>query len=263
MQSLLSRITRADIRRDPFPHVVASDVLDTETCRLLGESFPPFARIGWDNPRVPPRSNRRFELSGWLIETLDDMPDIWRRFVARHASPDFFAEVVALFRDDWPAALVDTLGGDLMGHRMGRLMRDSFDGGAILQDARVEINTPVIGAASSSRGPHLDMPNRLFSCLYYLRHPDDDAEGGDLELFRWKHAPVASITCDALPPEAVERVATIPYRANQLVIFPNGINAIHGVSVRQPTPHTRRYVFVTAEIAANWLVSPVAHGGMA
>jgi hypothetical protein len=30
------------------------------------------------------------------------------------------------------------------------------------------------------------------------------------------------------------------------------------VSVRQPTPHTRRYVFITAEIEHDWLVSPAA-----
>ena len=122
----------------------------------------------------------------------------------------------------------------------------------------MEINTPVTAGPSTSRGPHLDMPNRLFTCLYYLRHPDDDAVGGDLELFRWKNGPVADIANYALPAESVEVAAVVPYRANQMVIFPQGIDAIHGVGIRHPTPHTRRYVFVSAEIEREWLVPPAA-----
>jgi hypothetical protein len=258
MQSLLSGITPNDIRLDPFPHVFARDVLDDETYRALGASFPPFSMIGWDNPKAKPGSNRRYQLSAWPIRNHPDLPDVWKAFVTLHSSPTFFAEVVALFRDHWPAALKATLGGDLLGHSMGLLMREEFDRARILQDARVEINTPVTAGPSSSRGPHLDTPNRLFTCLYYLRHPDDDAVGGDLELFRWKDGPVADIHRYALPDDAVEVVSVIPYRANQMVIFPQGIDAIHGVGIRHPTPHTRRYVFISAEIEENWLVSPAA-----
>ena len=259
MRSLLSGITPTDIRLDPFPHIVVPDVLDEDTHRALNESFPPFSVIGWAGS-PPPGSNRRYQLSAWLIANGSDLPPVWKEFVSLHASPAFFAEVVALFRDHWPAALKQALGGDLLGHPMGLLLRDSFDSARILQDARIEINTPVTVAAgpSSSRGPHLDTPNRLFTCLYYLRHPDDDAVGGDLELFRWKNGPIADIDTYALPPESVDVVATVPYRANQMVIFPQGIDAIHGVGVRHPTPHTRRYVFISAEIEEDWLVSPAA-----
>lgn len=258
MQSVLSGITPNDIRLAPFPHVFARDVLDDETHRALSASFPPFSMIGWDNPKAKPGSNRRYQLSAWPIQNHPDLPDVWKEFVTLHSSPAFFAEVVALFRDHWPAALKATLGGDLLGHSMGMLMRDQFDRARILQDARVEINTPVTAGPSSSRGPHLDTPNRLFTCLYYMRHPDDDAVGGDLELFRWKDGPISNIHCYALPEDAVEVVSVIPYRANQMVIFPQGIDAIHGVGIRHPTPHTRRYVFISAEIEENWLVSPAA-----
>ncbi len=124
----------------------------------------------------------------------------------------------------------------------------------IALDARIEINCPVT-VASSSRGPHLDTPNRIYSGLFYLRHPEDDSTGGDLQLFRWKDGPVSWIDAYELPPDRVECVATIPYRPNLLVFFPQGIDAIHGVSARQPTPHFRRYVFITAELAEDWLTS--------
>ncbi|WP_448192472.1 2OG-Fe(II) oxygenase [Azospirillum sp. sgz301742] len=258
MRSLLSGITPADIRLDPYPHVFVRDVLDEDTHRALNDSFPPFSMMGWANPKRLPRSNHRFQFSAWPILNSPDMPDVWKEFVTLHSSPAFFAEVVALFHAHWPAALKQALGGDLLDHPMGLLLRDDFNRARILQDARAEINTPVTAGPSSSRGAHLDTPNRMFTCLYYLRHPDDDAEGGDLELFRWKNGPVADIDTYELPQDAVEVVETIPYRANQLVIFPQGIDAIHGVGIRHPTPHTRRYVFISAEIAENWLVSPAA-----
>lgn len=257
MRSLLSGLAPSDIRLDPFPHLVVPDVLDEDTYRALNEGYPPFPVIGWAGSK-PPGSNRRYQLSAWQIMNHTELPPVWKDFVAYHASPAFFAEVVALFRDHWPAAMKEALDGDLLGHPMGLLMRDGFDRARILQDARMEINTPVTGGPSTSRGPHLDMPNRLFTCLYYLRHPDDDAVGGDLELFRWKNGPVADIANYALPAESVEVAAVVPYRANQMVIFPQGIDAIHGVGIRHPTPHTRRYVFVSAEIEREWLVPPAA-----
>lgn len=255
--SLLNGVSAADIQLDPYPHIFVPDVLDADTARALGESFPPFSMIGWENGGPPP-SNARFQLSASVMQGFDGIPQVWKDFSALHSSPAFFEQVVALFKDHWPQELLQTLGGSLLGHSMGRIMANDFSECRILQDARVEINTPVTKGPSSSRGAHLDTPNRLFTCLYYLRSPEDDAVGGDLELFRWKGEPPAHIECYNLPADSVEVVKTIPYRANQMVIFPQGINAVHGVSIRHPTPHTRRYVFISAEIGEDWLQSPTA-----
>ncbi|MGE5477118.1 MAG: 2OG-Fe(II) oxygenase [Bacteroidales bacterium] len=258
MRSLLSGVTPADIRLDPYPHVVKQDVFDEDTHRALSEGFPGFHQIGWADQRRAPPSNHRYQLSAWPILNHTDLPQVWKDFVRLHSSPEFYAQVVELFRDHWPEALKQALGGDLLGHAMGLLMRDDFPKARILQDSRCEVNTPVTAGPSSSRGPHLDTLNRIYTCLYYLRLPEDDAVGGDLELFRWKNGPIANIDVYALPADAVEVVATVPYRANQMVIFPQGISAIHGVGIRHPTPHIRRYVFTSAEIADKWLVSPAA-----
>jgi hypothetical protein len=259
MKFLLDGVTPQHINNTPFPHVFIPDVMDAATARALGDGFPTFSQIAWSGGPPPP-SNHRYQLSAWPIINHDELSATWKEFVTLHSSPAFFEQVVELFQDYWPDALKTALGGSLLGHSMGLLMRDRFEDRRILQDARAEINTPVTQAKgpSSSRGPHLDTPNRLFTCLYYLRAEDDDAIGGDLELFRWKNGPIADIDKYALPADSVEVVATIPYRANQMVIFPQGINAVHGVGIRRPTPHTRRYVFISAEIADDWLKSPVA-----
>jgi hypothetical protein len=255
MRSLLAGIGAADIRSHPFPHVSVSDVLDADTYAALSASFPPASCIAWDGAPLP--SNRRFPMAASRMLLNGDVSAAWKEFVTLHSSPAFFAEVVALFRDHWPAALRQSLGGTLLGHPLGLLGRDGYDSGArILLDARIEINTPVIERACSVRGVHLDTPNRLFSGLFYLRHPQDDALGGDLQLFRWKYGPLGEVDRFELPHAAVELVTTIAYRANQLVIFPHCIDALHGVSVREPTPHARRYVFLTAEIEEAWLAAP-------
>ncbi|MCW2237946.1 2OG-Fe(II) oxygenase [Azospirillum canadense] len=258
MRSLLSGVTPADIRLDPYPHVVKTDVLDAETYAALSAGFPPFGLMGWANPDRPPPSNSRYQLSAWLASTMDAVAPAWKEFTRYHSSPAFFAEVAALFRDHWPDALKTALGGSLLGHSMGMVLRDDHGTARILQDARAEINTPVTAGPSVSRGAHLDTMNRLFTGLLYLRHPDDDAVGGDLQLFRWKNGPIPNLDVFQLPDDAVEVVATVPYRANTMVIFPQGIDAIHGVGLRHPTPHTRRYLFISGEIAENWLTPPTA-----
>lgn len=252
MDSLLSGIKRERIGLDPFPHVVARNVLPDPVFDALRSSFPPFSVIGWAGTPAPP-SNRRYQMSAAHLASNPRVAPIWRDFTRLHSSPEFFAQVAALFAGHWPRALLGCLGGRLTGHAMGRLHADSFADRRILQDARPEINTPVTGPASVSRGPHLDQPSRLFTCLFYLRAAEDDSVGGALELFRWKAPPPAELDVFAFPDHLVERVAEIPYLPNQMVIFPQGVNALHGVGLRQPTPHTRQYVFISAELSDPWL----------
>ncbi len=253
--SVLDRVTPADIRADPFPHVIISNALAPDLYAALAESFPGFARIGWDNPAQPVPNNRRFQMSAADILSFDDMPDCWKSFVARHSGPDFLGKVETLFADHWHPALLETLGGRLTGHETGRLAlnKPPVETVRILQDARMEINTPVHTKASVARGPHLDTANRIFSGLLYFRDPADDSEGGELVLYRWRDGVTADPFTFQQPLDAVTEVARIPYQANQLVMFPQNLHALHGVGLRQPTPHMRRYVFITAELTHDWL----------
>ena len=64
--------------------------------------------------------------------------------------------------------------------------RQAFADCEVLLDAQVCVNTPVLRAASSVRGPHVDKPNKLFAGLYYLRPPGDTTTvGGELQLYRY------------------------------------------------------------------------------
>lgn len=257
MTSVLHSVTPADIRLTPFPHIVIDNALPPDLYTQIAAAYPTLDQI------MPPRSgdqpylsNSRYTLSAWITALLDDLAPAWKAFIARHSSPAFFEEVVSLFDGHWPQAVLDHLGGSLRGHRMGLLQPSSDDPPRLSLDARAEINTPVYGTASVSRGPHLDTPNRLFTGLLYFRAEEDDSTGGELHLYRWKNGPITGFDTFQLPEDSVEVAVTLPYRANRLVLFPQQIGALHGVGLRPPTPHVRRYVFLTAELAEPWLTLP-------
>ncbi|MFV3131474.1 2OG-Fe(II) oxygenase [Niveispirillum sp. KHB5.9] len=260
MRSLLAHATPADIRTDPFPHIVIPDVLEADLYAELAAGFPTTDRIVPGASDSRGTGNRRYVLSTSMVMMLNDMPDCWKRFATLHSGPDFLAQVAALFDGHWQPAMLAALDGHLTGHPTALVdltQPPAATGLEIRQDARLEINTPVRDRPSSARGPHLDTANRLFSGLFYLRAPDDDSQGGELCLYRWRDGMVAAAPFDyQLPEAAVEEVVRIPYRANQLVLFPQSIHALHGVGARWPTPHTRRYVFITAEMNRDWLAGP-------
>jgi hypothetical protein len=258
MRSLLTGLSRADIRHDPFPHIIVSDALEPTLYAALAAGFPSLERMTWQMPPDKVPNNRRYAMPAASVIDAPDLPACWRDFTRLHSAPEFLAEVADLFQDHWPPSLMTALGGQFAGHPISRLQMPSLpptEEVLIGQDARLEVNTPVRGAPSSVRGPHLDTRNRLYSGLFYLRAPEDDSIGGELILYRWRKDPTTDLGAFAQPLDAVEEVVRIPYRANQFVLFPQNIHALHGVGVRHPTPHLRRYVFITAELNCDWLTA--------
>lgn len=245
--SVLDGLSPADVRTDPFPHVVVGSALPAETYRELAASFPSFAQVAWDGPAP---SNQRFAMSAFMYELLDTMPEVWRAFGRLHTSRRFLRQVYALFAGHWtPAA--EAAWSRLESAELGLFMRDHD--ADIRCDARAELNTPVTDQPSSVRGGHLDTANRLFSGLLYMRPDGDDTPGGDLCLYR--PAPgvdtIARKDAFAFASEELVEAVRVPYAANRLVIFPNSPAAIHGVTPRPLTPWQRNYVFITAEVAAD------------
>jgi hypothetical protein len=242
--SVLDRVTPADVRKEPFPHIVVDNALPQADYAALATSFPDFQEVGWAG--TPP-SNQRFARSTFLYEILESVPDCWRAFGARHTSRAYLRQVHALFAGHWsPAAEAEW--ARLETATLGLYMRDHD--ADIQCDARVELNTPVKDAPSSVRGGHLDTANRLFSGLLYMRPDGDDTPGGDLCLYR-PAAGVDTLTrknAFAFEAEELVEAVRVPYAANRLVMFPNNPAAIHGVTPRPLTPWQRNYVFITAEV---------------
>ena len=255
LPSVLDKVRREDVVASPFPHVVIENAWPEDLYRRLVATRPSFERIAWSG-NVP--SNTRFPYSARRILDDAEIDPIWPAFCRRHAGPDTFERVMELFGphlDRWHPGLAQWL-AEGRSRRTGLLEADGFERCDVLTDARLEINTPVLERPSSVRGPHLDVPNRLFTGLFYLRTGNDDTPGGELRLFRFRDGRPSHLTAYSIPEERVEAVRTIPYRANTLVLFANSPHAVHGVTPRNPSPHTRSYIFLTAEAEHDLFGSP-------
>jgi hypothetical protein len=239
--SLFDRLTPGCIRTDPFPHAVIRDALPDDLCARLIATRPPISP-------PPKREAVRTAIPAWMLQGLDLFDPAWRALATRHVRPDILRRVHAVFAEHWPAHLPDPPAED---SAYGTLWQDTHETHTVLCDARLELISPNPTGPASHRKQHLDAGNRLFSALFYLRDPTDESAGGGLTLFRFRGAPPARLDVQEFPDYAVAAAVTVPYRANTLVVFPNRPDALHGSEIRQPTPHDRAYLFVTAEVAAD------------
>jgi hypothetical protein len=247
--SVLQRVSRGDVVRDPYPHVVVHDALPTALCQALIEQYPAPEAVG-----AGPKSNQR-----WSLPTTDalqspDVPQVWKDFTRYHASPAFFSEVVDVFGAEivrlYPKCFPDE--GALRRLKLGMRNLDEFEDHDLLLDAQISGNTPVT-EPSSVKTVHIDSNNKLFTGLLYLRPPGDDSMGGDLDIVRFRR--------DLSPGQyrrrydgmfvddhLIEHVRTVRYSTNTLVMFVNCPDALHGVTVRQPTAQRRLFLNLVGEV---------------
>ena len=94
---------------------------------------------------------------------------------------------------------------------------------------------------------HIDDPRKFLTGLFYLRHPDDDSSGGDLELYKLKHNHPKFRGQDAKRSQ-IEDVTTVKYERNVFVLFVNSLRAVHAVSVRSYTTWPRYLVNLVGEV---------------
>lgn len=240
MKSLLAQATKADVIADPFPHIALKGALGDDTCLQLLEEFPSLEELNYGEPYG---SNKRLGLPA--RDTLEN-PGIcpaWREFVAYHTSAAFMHELLGLFEDHirriYPQ-LEDEL-GPMSEWRVGTREIASFEDTDFQLDCQISANSPVVSTPDSVRAGHLDAPTKLFAGLFYMRHPDDRGEGGNLELSRFKRAP-RGLRGPAVYETFSEVCETVAYERDTLVIFLNSIGSIHGVTVRQLNPVPRYFV---------------------
>ena len=238
--SLLRGLSKAQRLDEPFPCVIVENCLPRKVYARLAESFPA-DRVGEEFLAA---DNKRHDLfASWGKSRLDPKtaPGPWRRFMAENSRPEFAEAVRRLFESDLAQA-----GDRLFSPRAAA----EFAAGEIELRVSIGVNTPP-RRVSSVRGPHCDNRTKAFVALFYLKD-EAEGEGGDLELYRWK--PGRERRCEwasAIDPADVELAATVPYRANQLVLFPNWDDAIHGVSPREPSESLRRLVVISGWFPAH------------
>ena len=245
---LAESLSPAAYDESPFPHYAVTDALPREAFQALVAAWPDDTLV---MQGAAPGDNRRYSWSA--ADALVDraLDPRWRAFVEAHVSQPFLDAVLAALAPAIRAQYPDLearIGQPIGEWRAGLRRRDGFAQAEVLLDAQLCINTPVVSAASTVRGPHVDRPNKLFAGLYYLRPPSDTStRGGELELYRWRRRG-ARFDGAELSPRDVELARTVPYRGNTFVLFVNSLDALHGVTPRAPTPNTRYFLNLVGEV---------------
>jgi hypothetical protein len=234
------------IAHEPFPHIVIREALPADLYVRLEATFPTREILESGRPLA---AAGRYAYSAASVARDKRIDAAWRSFFAYHASDAFFQEVVKLFgatiRRDHPD-LEERLGRKLT------QLRTNVRSQTTRADAALDVQfvynsaSPVPGRII---GPHLDRPVALYAGLFYLRHPQDHSTGGDLELWRFKGGRRVFQARRSVAEENAERVRTIGYESNTLVLFPHSADALHAVSERSPSVHPRRHVNLIAEFA--------------
>ena len=83
---------------------------------------------------------------------------------------------------------------------------------------------------------------KIFSSMLYMRDSDDDSKGGAFQFLEYIDKNTSYDNYLDIPDHLIKVVFELPYKSNCLLLFINGINALHAVSPRNPTSYLRKTV---------------------
>ena len=241
---LLSDVQPGDIITKPYAHYTRANAMAAPLYAELAEGFPTLAMIV--NDRMDIGSNEAVRMTAKQVLSDRRISPLWREFFEYHTSTEYWREVTRLFaghfRREFPG----------LEERIGRAYEDwrvvprGYAGEAEVRlDCQFVMNTPVTHK-SSVKTAHVDLCDKIFSALFYMRDPRDDGRGGDLDIYQWRREP-RFIKHRALTRD-VQLAKTVPYQANSYLCFVNSPRAVHGVSPRDTTDIPRRYINFIAEL---------------
>ena len=261
--SILRKVTRTDIVREPYAYAHVRNCLPPYIYDKMAAGFPDvralFSESHAENDRARAAANNVLLHSNAVQDIRAGMalPQVLVDFVEYHTSQRFFRQALSVMGD----AIRETYPG--IEDRLGKPLEDlsvAARGDEQMADIRLNVHFAINTAVqepSRVRARHVDDPTKLFSALLYMRSPDDDSTGGDLEICRWRgprafrnsYVEGHNVRNTHVDDEQSVRVALIPYEENALIFFLDSVDAIHGVTERQPTTHQRRYINFVAEMA--------------
>ncbi len=247
---LLKSVTPADVIVDPFPHIVIEHAISDELARQLIAAYPSLETITKGKPLL---SNKRFSLDANDTRKEKSINPLWRTLIEAHITQEFLSDVLKIFRTHILATYPDfeKRFGPLDTLVAGVRKTETENTDKLLLDAQICVNTPVTGTPTSVKIAHVDGLEELFAGLLYLRHPDDDSKGGDLEIFKFKSGkPVFQDRNWWIDYKYVEKVKTVPYGRGNLIFFLNSPQSLHGVTVREKTSSPRLFLNLVVETPA-------------
>jgi hypothetical protein len=227
------KVERAEIRDDPFPHVVIPDLLPEAFFRRLSDTVPPLE--SFDVSRTGLKADMPLlESSECFRDAPADFREAWIALKDEVVREAIAPVLVGRLQEAIRAKYVDLLSPELA----NKIMAD----GLTSADGRIMARRP-----GYHLRPHLDSAHFAITCLLYFTTAADESSGA-LCLFRPDRMP-EQLDVSTYYPEraegiAVELVDEIPIRENMFVAFLNRRDALHGVRIDReasPGPHRLTY----------------------
>jgi hypothetical protein len=246
MQSILEKASKAHIIEKPFPHLAIQNALDAELYEELIHEFPSIDMFR-NGGNFSSKTGRYFYPAHNTLSNQQISP-LWHKFIAYHLSQRFYRQVISLFGD-----YIRALHPDLES-KLGKSLEDLESNIRFKEEFKhIALECQLVYSLPNSKpsiiiGPHLDRAVALYAGLLYFRLDDDDSTGGDFELYRFKSRHRFIEETRRVPERYVEKVKTVPYQKNTLVLFPHSPDSVHGVSVRSASRYPRLHVNFVGEL---------------
>jgi len=254
--SVLQKVKKEDIDTTYFPLLVIKNALPDELYNELEKTFPNsniFEEIL--NEKID-KNNFAYRIQALKALESPKITNLWKDFIKYHTSNNFFKEIINLFGEhikelhpNFEKHIKKSLEDTNIEIRKNTVEEDMNKSFKVKEDLSLDcqfvINSPVL-TTTNVIDHHLDMPNELFACLFYMKK-DEDNFGGDLEIYKHlgkKRKTVHERGSRWYNKYILEKVRTIPYEKNTLVFFINCPNALHAVSARKKTNLCRRYISI-------------------
>ena len=262
--SVLARATRADIVREPFPHLVLRDALEPSLFEQLEREYPDPALV---TEKASPGVRQLWPAVSVMAD--DRVSELWRAFFAYHVSAGFWSDVVGLLGDELRRlhpGLEPALGARLealrAGMRSAGRLPHATDGPS---QARLECQyylncTREPGETARLR---VDRPDELYKALLYLRDPRERVNtGAEVDICRERpgaglfpapHTIRVSGPSREIARRDVQVARTVRFEPNTLILLLNSARSLHAASVRSTAAWPRRHVLFTAELPGHAL----------
>ena len=239
--SLLKKFKKSNLHLEDFPYILIENALDEQFYNELSSNFPKHELFTED---LNIKENTRYDIPS---ENYKGSSLAWKEFLEYHSSFEFYKNIISIFDDQIKKTknqnLLDLLSKqDLKSGSSKKEFKEKKI--EVWHDIGININTKVSENKHSVRTPHLDNPTKIYGGLFYMKNPKDKCEGGNLELYKFKNK--KKYMGNSVPSRFIQKISKVNYKENNLVIFLNSANSIHGVTSRTATEFSRRFLYFHA-----------------
>lgn len=261
-------VSAADVKTDPFPHVISEQMLDPAFYAELRKDYPTadiFESQKAESGLTGSRTGQGFDIyrGDPTYDKLIETSKAWKEFDGWINSPAFVEKVLELFgphlddigcraeirADKYDPTLIEGREGmtvkPTLKERFGNLtksFRPSNSLGAVNLFTRLDIHKALKGY---NKDVHCDRANRLISFVFYLVDAEKAGiEGGTLTIHKHREEKKPQDYERHPKPEDAPVVATLTPKENMGVIFTCNNNSYHGVNGMVSNGAERDYLYI-------------------